>query len=378
LQKIKQPALLHLLYKTNIKMQTEKIQFAPSNHQFYKQLAAKVRSVITEDDKQSARVMLWIKLAVFSILFITANVCLYLPIHYNTFGLLLNFIAIGWIGILLAFNASHDAAHNTFSKKQSINYWIYHITFNLQGVNAYLWRIRHKSSHHVFANVDGCDADIDDNILLRLSPTHSHKFWHKYQHIYAFALYTMYTLHWIFFKDFVYLGKKNLANLKNQSHSKTHIAMLFVWKMIYLSYMIILPIYFSGFSVLQVLISFLVMHIFISIFFVHSLIISHLCMQTVFPTVNDNGVLPFNYHQHQLEVSLDYHADSVIASWIFGGFNTHTAHHLFPNLPHTLYRKITPIIQQVSAQFQYPYHALSYPKAIASHYQYLKKLGNDC
>jgi linoleoyl-CoA desaturase len=358
------------------KMQHDKIQFAPSNHQFYKQLSAQVRNTITDADKQKAKRYLWAKLVVFSGLFITANVLLYLPIHDNAMALVVNYIAIGWIGILLAFNASHDAAHNTFSKKQSINYWIYHITFNLQGVNAYLWRIRHKSSHHVFANVDGCDADIDDNILLRLSPTHTHKQWHKFQHVYAFALYTMYTLHWIFFKDFVYLNKKNLANLKNQQHSLLHIIMLFVWKIIYLLYMIVLPIYVGGYSILAVLSAFVIMHIFISIFFVHSLIISHLCMQTVFPTTDAKGVLPFNYHQHQLEVSLDYHPDSVLASWLFGGFNTHTAHHLFPNLPHTLYRKITPIIQQVSAQFNYPYHQLNYIKAIASHYQYLKKLGN--
>jgi linoleoyl-CoA desaturase len=279
-------------------------------------------------------------------------------------------------GILLAFNAAHDAAHNTFSKHARVNNFIYLLTFNLQGVSGYLWKIRHRASHHIFPNVDGCDADIDDNIFLRLSPAQAYYRWHKYQHVYATLLYLLYTLHWIFIKDFIYLKKKELANLRNQQHSVFNIVSLILWKLFYLFYMVVAPIMFGGFDPVSVLISFLIMHAVVSLFFVLTLIISHLCMETKFPTADQQGMLPYGFHRHQLEVSMDYNPTSVVANWIFGGFNSHSAHHLFSSLPHTLYAEITPLISQTAVKYKYTYNELTFATGILSHYSYLKKMGN--
>jgi hypothetical protein len=82
------------------------------------------------------------------------------------------------------------------------------------------------------------------------------------------------------------------------------------------------------------------------LFFVLTLIISHLSLETDFPKADDQGYLPYDYYEHQLAVSLDYHPTSRLANWIFGGFNSHAAHHLFPGLPHTVYTIITPAIKK--------------------------------
>jgi len=196
------------------------IKFRKDTNQFYKSLKKEVKLVLTEKILNKAKKLLWLKFTIYLSLFIISIAALYLNKYgTNTLLLTINYIFIGQAGILLAFNSSHDAVHKTFSKYKTVNAIIYHFTFNLQGINARLWKIRHLSSHHIFPNVDGCDADIDDNALLRLSPTHKKHYWHKYQHIYAPLLYAVYTLHWILVKDFVYLKKKNLANLKNQNHS---------------------------------------------------------------------------------------------------------------------------------------------------------------
>jgi linoleoyl-CoA desaturase len=312
---------------------------------------------------------------VYLLVFIGSYASLYLFDHSNVIILTVNYSLIGLSGILLAFNASHDAAHQAFSRKSWKNNLVYTITFNLQGVNGYLWKIRHKSSHHLFPNVDGCDADIDDNPMIRLSPTHPHHWWHRYQHVYATALYSLYTLHWIFVKDFVYLNKKNLANIRNQEHSASVVSSLLLWKAFYFLYMLILPVWLGGMHWPHVLLAFFIMHMIISIFFVLTLIISHLCMETKFPVANEKGMLPYGFHQHQLEVSLDYHPTSSVANWIFGGFNSHSAHHLFPNLPHTLYPEITPLIREMSKKCNYAYNELSLVSGIRSHYRYLRKLG---
>ena len=64
-----------------------------------------------------------------------------------------------------------------------------------------------------------------------------------------------------------------------------------------------------------------------------------------------------------------------IASFLFGGFNSHAAHHLFPTLPHTIYPKITPIIVEKAKKYNYTYNVLSLLGAIKSHFKYLKKHG---
>ena len=98
-------------------------------------------------------------------------------------------------------------------------------------------------------------------------------------------------------------------------------------------------------------------------------------METNFPKVDKIGFLPTCYHEHQLSVSLDYHPTNKVANWIFGGFNAHAAHHLFPNLPHTLYTVITPTIKEMAIKFSMPYNELSIMNAVRSHFEYLKKLG---
>ena len=276
--------------------------------------------------------------------------------------------------MLLAYNVSHDACHETFSRKKAVNYWLYHISFNAQGTNAYLWKVRHTASHHLFPNEDGCDTDIDNNPMIRLSPQHPVRKHQRFQHLYSFFLYSIYTLHWFLFKDLLYLTKKKLANLQNIKHPTLEWVLFFVWKIVYILLLIALPAWL-GFPLEKILIAFFIMHICNSLFFIHTLIATHLCMETQFPKPNLQGFLPNDYYTHQLATSLDFSPTSKWYNWIFGGFNSHAAHHLYPKLPHTLYPYITPLIQQKAFEFNIQYNNLPLSKAIQSHYKYLRVMG---
>lgn len=352
-----------------------KIKFRKASTTFHSELKEKVSLLLTEKVIRKANNTLKIKFSFYALSFILLYLNVYNPVlEHRDWAVILNYMLLGLSGILLAFNCSHDCVHNTFSRNKKINSFIYYITFNLQGVNAALWRRRHIASHHIFPNVDGCDADIDDNPFIRLSEAHPKKKAHTYQHLYATLLYCLYTLHWIFVKDFIYLGKKELANLKNQTYSFSFVTELIILKLFYLTYMIGLPMYLTSIPWQIIMLSFFIMHIFISLFFVLTLIISHLSLETEFPNVDEDGYLPYDYYEHQLAVSLDYHPTSKVANWIFGGFNAHSAHHLYPNLPHTEYTEITPLIKSLALKNNLPYHEKSIYLAVISHYKYLKKL----
>lgn len=355
-----------------------KIRFKKNASPFYSELKKEVEELLDRKTLDNAKKEIFIKFVFYSILYISLYFSIYTSfISSNFFLLTLNYVLFGLTGILLAFNCAHDCVHNTFSKNRRANAIIFYWVFNLQGVNSRLWHKRHIASHHVFPNVDGCDADIDDNPFMRLSPHHKLRKYQKYQHVYAVFLYLIYTLHWIFVKDFIYLKKENLANLKNQKYSSAFIIELILLKLFYLTVLILLPTIFTAATLQQIIIAFFVMHFAISLFFVLTLIISHLCLETEFPEVDENGELPYNYYEHQLAVSLDYHPENKLANFIFGGFNSHTAHHLFPNLQHTLYTQLAPLIKEKAKKYNLPYNEKSIPKAIKSHFGYLKKLGTN-
>ncbi len=355
-----------------------KIKFKKKSSEFYQELITETNSILTKTELKKAKWLLQFKFAFYFLVFIALYINLFNPLLIHHWVLIyLNYIFLGLFGILLAFNSAHDCVHDTFSHNKKLNQLIYYITFNLQGVNSRLWKKRHIASHHIFPNVDGCDADIDNNPFIRLSENHEKKILHKYQHLYATVLYCLYTLHWIFVKDIIYLSKSELANLKNQTYSFSFITELILLKVFYLSYLIVIPYLLTDIPLLTIITAFLLMHFVISIFFVLTLIISHLTTETEFPKIDSNGFLPYDYYEHQLAVSLDYHPGSKLANWIFGGFNAHSAHHLFPKLPHTTYNLISPTIKSLAIKYKLPYNEMSIVDAIFSHYRYLKKLGQQ-
>jgi linoleoyl-CoA desaturase len=355
-----------------------KIKFrAGSSSVFFQSLDGEIRQLLSSPGfLAKAKKKLWIKMIFYFVLHTGAYWILFFVPHNGTGSLILSYIFIGLSGLLLGFNVSHDAMHGTFSRNKKVNHWLYHISFNIQGNNAYLWKIRHNSSHHVFPNVDGCDADIDDNPFIRLSPQHRLRKYQRYQHIYSIGVYCFYTLHWFLFKDPLYLFKKKVANLQHKEHSAKQKILFFSWKALYLLLVLILPVV-SGYSFGDILLCFFIMHVVNSLVFIHCLIATHFSMETRFPVQDENGFLPDDYYTHQLATALDYLPQSRTCNLLLGGFNAHAAHHLYPRLPHTIYPFISGIIERKAKEFKMPYNKLGFGDAIRSHYRYLKMMGTE-
>jgi linoleoyl-CoA desaturase len=351
-----------------------------SNHDqdaFQAELKKEVATLLnTTNLFQQRKRVLYFKVLFYFSVFIAAIALLYISAAHTLLQLIGRYLFVGISGVFLAFNVSHDATHGTISKKKWLNKLIFYLSFNLQGTNAYLWSVRHKASHHVFPNVDGCDADIDDNPVIRLSPTKKHFWYHRYQAFYSFFVYCIYTIHWVFFKDWLYFSKSQIANLKNIKHTFGEFMDVLFWKCVYLSMMLLLPHYVLHYSWTWVLTSYFISNVAVSLIFIFTLIISHLTLETDFPVPDKDEKLPYTYSQHQLATSLDYYPTNKFVNFFLGGFNSHAAHHLFPHLPHTLYTDITPIIQRLVTKYNYRYNESTMPRAIASHFRYLNKMGN--
>jgi linoleoyl-CoA desaturase len=120
---------------------------------------------------------------------------------------------------------------------------------------------------------------------------------------------------------------------------------------------------------------FILMHFCLSYAFIFGLIGSHFSDEAHFQNLDANGYLPHSWSIHQLMTSVDYHAKSLWANLVFGGFNAHAAHHLFPSVSHIHYPAIFRIIEEACHEYNIPYKNLTMGQAIRAHFRYLKKMG---
>jgi linoleoyl-CoA desaturase len=342
--------------------------------QFYKELIKRIDHYFQTQGKAKTgngvmhfKIALYFGLVIlFYFLMIRSNSLLW---FYSTYLLL------GLSILLTAFNISHDAAHGVAVKSKFWNKVLFQVSFNLQGNNAYVWGKNHTESHHLYTNIEGSDIDVLNNPLVRTTKTQPQKWVHRYQFIYTPFLYLFYSLNWFLFRETLMLFNLSSRTI-NVTIPKTEIAKLIFFKLVYIGYAIILPIYILPFHWWHILIAFILNHFMISMIFTGVLAVSHLSDFVEHPTPNTDGLLNMSWPKLQMLTSIDYNASSALFNWTLGGFNAHTLHHLLPNICHVHYLKILPIFRATAEEFGIPYMEMPYGQALASHFRFLKDLGS--
>jgi linoleoyl-CoA desaturase len=103
---------------------------------------------------------------------------------------------------------------------------------------------------------------------------------------------------------------------------------------------------------------------------------AHVVPDSSYPLPDSEGNIENNWGAHQLMTTSDFAPQNKLLSWLLGGLNHQVEHHLFPNISHVHYRKISPIVKETARKYNLPYHfQSSMLKGVRSHYTMLKKLG---
>lgn len=278
--------------------------------------------------------------------------------------------------LFLALNISHDAVHQTATSNEKANKTIHFMIFSLLGVDPYLWSLRHIKSHHMYPNVNGVDVDIEDNAFVRLSPHHTWRPHQKFQHLYAWFLYGFTLISITFFQDFLRYKTKKMANIETIKYNKLEKVLFFLSKAIFFSVCFILPYSLTDLSMFQVALGFFISSFVVSLLFILLLAGTHFFNEADFSAPNEKQ-MPHSYVHHQLANSLDWNINAKWLTYLVGGINTHAAHHLFPKVSHMYYHMITPIIMEMTEKYKMPYHQTTFWGMIRSHYQLLKRLGQN-
>ena len=232
----------------------------------------------------------------------------------------------------------HDALHGSYSHNEWVNK-ILGWTMYILGSNVFNWKIQHNVLHHAYTNIEGYDHDIDSRGPLRLSENAPlHKI-HKYQYIHAFFLYGFITISKLI-KDFSQLIEfTKLGLTKQHAHNPT--------------------------------MEYVKMVIFKTIFQM-----AHVVEGAEQLNPNIDGNIENDWVVHELRTTSNFARNNLFLNWYIGGLNFQIEHHLFPNICHIHYRKISPIVEETAKEFGFDYNLKpSFMNALVSHVKRLKQLG---
>ncbi|MGV3504820.1 MAG: fatty acid desaturase family protein [Adhaeribacter sp.] len=283
-------------------------------------------------------------------------------------------VLLGIFSAMIGFNVCHDAMHGSFSPNQQVNQ-VLSFVFNLIGASPYIWRLSHNVVHHTYTNMPGHDEDIDIAPgLIRISEKDKIYKIQRYQHVYAFALYSLASLSWVFRKDYVKFFQEKIGQQAHGRHPKKEYFNLFFYKALYYFLFIVLPLLVLDLSWWQFVLGFMVMHLAEGLVLGMVFQLAHVVEGTHFPLPNEANQVEEAWADHQMRTTANFSPNSRLASFLLGGLNRQIEHHLFPKICHIHYPAIAGIVRQTAQEFNLPYlESPTFGRALQSHYRMLKK-----
>jgi linoleoyl-CoA desaturase len=316
---------------------------------------------------------MWVKIAVGLGVLAGSWIVLYAvrPGGWKFVGL---YLAGGLAQTFLLLNIAHDSNHNAISSQASVNRALNYV-FDLCGISSYMWRILHHRGHHSCVNLHGEDDALSGRGLFRFTPHDERVPWHRFQHIYALLLYALFSLEYVFVRDFECFFFPSHEYLRRTKHPRREYLILFGGKAFYLSYMLVLPVVVLGKSPWLVLCAFLLVHLVVGLSVTLVFQTTHTIDSTYFPL--DRGEFENGVYQI-FATTADYATENPLVGWLAGGLNHHVVHHLCPFVCHTHYAPLTRIVKETAEEFGVPYRQhRSMSQAIWHHLILLKQLGTE-
>lgn len=284
----------------------------------------------------------------------------------------LDYILYGMLAVMLCFNFAHDFSHHAIFKKPFWDNAFFELIYTMVGAHPAAWKARHLDAHHYAPNVEHYDTDLAITSLIRLIPGSEWKWYHRFQFIYGPLAYTTYSLYWVLIKDFVVLFKRQH---KYSGSTLAYLLNFFFLKFVYIGYLIVLPLMYSGQTTTTVIIGFIAMHLVQSLYTLFTFFITHHVDGALYPKADADGKINTSWVMNQIKSSNNFYPFSSFANAIFGGVNSHIAHHLFPHISHYHYPKVNKILFRRLREHGIEPSVTSFPGGVLAHLRLLKKMG---
>jgi linoleoyl-CoA desaturase len=282
-------------------------------------------------------------------------------------------VGVGVAG--LGFGVSHDAVHGAYSSRPKVNR-IVGYTFDLCGASSYMWALGHNIVHHTYTNIPGVDGDVASSGLLRQAPGRAPRWFHRYQQLYAFPLYSLATLNWVLVKDYKDIFQRDFGPYRNHVHPRSDLAVMLAFKAVYYGWTFFIPLFLLPIPWWQVLIGYVAMNLTAGLILGIVFPLAHVVEGPSYPVPDAAGVMSDAWIAHELATTANFANGQRLLTWYIGSLNHQIEHHLFPRVCSVHYPAISKIVRDVVQRHALPYHHnATFFAAVRSHYRALRKLG---
>jgi linoleoyl-CoA desaturase len=359
-------------------MKPSSIRFSSAKSDFFSTLNQRVNDYFKSGNiSRNANSEMVIKTVFMYGIYFVPYILMLTGVVSNLWAMLILCLIMGVAMAGIGLSVMHDANHGAYSNKSWLNNLI-GLSLNLVGGNAFNWKVQHNVLHHTYTNIHDVDEDISPRGVLRMTPHSPWQFFHRFQHFYAWFLYGLMTLIWVLIKDFVRIVKYEKEGFvkKQRASLVNEWIILIASKVIYVGYVIVIPALVLPLLWWQIALGFVAMH------YVGGFILAiifqpaHVIDGTEYPLPDAEGKIDNSWAIHQLYTTTNFANKSRIFSWYVGGLNFQIEHHLFPNVCHVHYRKISRIVKETAQEYGLPYKSEpTFIDALIGHAKLLKQLG---
>jgi len=346
------------------------------NLKFFRTLNSRVNNYFKENNIQkTGNWKLYMKtLIMFAIFLAPYFLILTIDMPFWVHLLLTIVIGIGMAGV--GMNVMHDGNHGSYSNINWINKFMGGSIYILAG-NVYNWQVQHNVLHHTYTNIPGHDEDLDAGRVIRFTKDAKWYSFHRFQQYYSVFLYGLLTFNWAITTDFKQMRSylKRKLSYGEAKSPKILWTTLLITKTIYFSIWLVLPM-LLGITWWKVLVGFFVMHYTAGLILSIVFQLAHVVKETTNPVPNESGEIENTWAIHQLFTTTNFAPKNWIINWYTGGLNHQVEHHLFPNISHVHYGKISKIVKETAKECDLPYYEYkTFRSAVIAHFKHLKELG---
>lgn len=353
--------------------------FRPSQKAFFNTLRNRVNQYFADHKiSHEGNAVLYTKTIIITTLLVSNYTWLVFFTPEQAWLSILLCISLGILFALVGFNMMHDGSHGSYSNNKVLN-TIMAYTLNVLGGNALIWHQKHNLNHHTYTNIEHLDDDIDLKPFLRQHAGQKKKWFHRYQHVYAFLLYAATFFFWVYLRDFIkYFSGKIADNTPIRKWTVGEHLIFWFSKLVHITIFILIPASQVGLG--KTLIGYVIMASLLGFILSSVFQLAHIFQNSFFPEVPEKDKpmdVETEWAIHQIRTTADFAAGSKVLTWMLGGLNFQMEHHLFPKISHVHY----PVIHQIvlATCKEYNVQVIAHPtliSAMRSHTQYLRALGN--
>jgi len=359
-------------------MEIQRIRYTKKQSSFLKELRRRI-NVYFEENNMTKYADYRMHLKTFVLLFVWFSLYgLIISNVFKSYDIIFIQILFHWMSFVVWNGIAHDAHHDAYTKNKVLNRFL-RFSGDLVGVSSYVMDFNHVKAHHSAVNVPIHDVAIDDYGIFRFHPDTPLKWYHKWQHIYVNFFYFIPTLFKLLIFDYLSLARKHIGSIKIEKHPIYELIYLTFTKLGVIYLTLILPLQILDAPNSYIIAGFIIGHLVAG--FTLSLVfqVTHLCDFSRFTNVAENtSNLENSFAIHVIENTSTFSDKSLLASYITGGLNHHTIHHLFPTICQIHFPALTKILKETAKEYQIPFKVYpTFISAIKSHYSLLKKLGSQ-